>query len=185
MNSIFENLPKEKYDVVLIDPPWKYNRSKLDYETISEFDLERLPVHSLLKKRGVAFVWTTCPKLDVAVRLFPKWGLCFRGVAFVWVKTRKKDNGIIKGHGLRPSITKPTTEFVLAGSVFHSGRPMPVAKENIPQVIDAPRREHSRKPDEVYDYIEDLYPKASRLELFGRESRIGWKVWGNEKNKYD
>lgn len=181
---IYEGLPDRKFDVIAVDPPWDYDNGLLDYPTISEFDLMRLPLYNLLTERGVAFIWVTCPKLDVAMRLIPKWGLSYRGVAFVWVKTRKKDNGIIKGHGLRPSITKPTTELVLAASKVGKHRPMPLARENIAQVIDAPRREHSRKPDEVYDMIELLYPKASRLEMFARESRIGWKVWGNQINKF-
>lgn len=184
MSLIFENLPKKKYDVVVLDPPWEYQNGLLPYDSISEFELASLPVHSLVKDRGVVFIWVTCPKLDIAIRLLPKWGLAFRGVPFVWVKTRKKDNGIIKGHGLRPSITKPTTEFVIAGSRQPKGRPMPVATENIPQVVDCPRREHSRKPDEVYHLIEDLYPNASRLDMFSREPRIGWDTWGNQTKMF-
>ena len=47
-------------------------------------------------------------------------------------------------------------------------------------VIEAPRREHSRKPDEVYELIERMYPRASKVELFARNERPGWSAWGLE-----
>ena len=46
-------------------------------------------------------------------------------------------------------------------------------------------REHSRKPDEVHARIEALCGDVPRLELFGRESRPGWTVYGDEATKFD
>jgi N6-adenosine-specific RNA methylase IME4 len=43
-----------------------------------------------------------------------------------------------------------------------------------------PRREQSRKPDEVYEMIEAMYPQLPRIELFARNARPGWAAWGNE-----
>jgi N6-adenosine-specific RNA methylase IME4 len=47
-------------------------------------------------------------------------------------------------------------------------------------VIEAPRREHSRKPDETYEIIERMYPELPKIELFARQERPGWRQWGNE-----
>jgi hypothetical protein len=47
-------------------------------------------------------------------------------------------------------------------------------------VITAPRREHSRKPDEAYALIETMYPGLPKIELFARQTRPGWSAWGNE-----
>ena len=41
------------------------------------------------------------------------------------------------------------------------------------------KREHSRKPDELYDIIEQCSP-VPYLELFARHLRPGWSQWGNE-----
>ena len=41
------------------------------------------------------------------------------------------------------------------------------------------KREHSRKPDELYPIIEACSP-GPRLELFARYPQPGWEVWGNE-----
>ena len=41
------------------------------------------------------------------------------------------------------------------------------------------KREHSRKPDEIYPIVEGCSP-GPYLELFARFSRPGWSQWGNE-----
>ena len=47
-------------------------------------------------------------------------------------------------------------------------------------MIQAPAREHSRKPDESYTLIEQMFPTLPRIELFARSTRPGWAAWGNE-----
>ena len=91
----------------------------------------------------------------------------------------------MKAAGIRPSIVKPLTELVLGFSTERTGRPLPLASESVVQTVFAPRREHSRKPAEVAKRIEMLYPNASKLEMFARETREGWESWGNEKEKFD
>jgi N6-adenosine-specific RNA methylase IME4 len=46
-------------------------------------------------------------------------------------------------------------------------------------LIATQKREHSRKPDEIYDIIEECSP-GPYLELFARFRREGWTQWGNE-----
>ena len=86
--------------------------------------------------------------------------------------------------GVRPSIVKPITELVLGFSNKRTGRPLPLASESVVQTVFAPRREHSRKPDEVAHRIEELYPNATKLEMFARETREGWAAFGNEVGKF-
>ncbi|MDO9071561.1 MAG: MT-A70 family methyltransferase, partial [Deltaproteobacteria bacterium] len=45
------------------------------------------------------------------------------------------------------------------------------------------KREHSRKPDELYPIIEKC-SSGPYLELFARHKRRGWKQWGNEIEDY-
>ena len=54
------------------------------------------------------------------------------------------------------------------------------------EIIVTPRREHSRKPDELYHRIERYVGgEGPFLELFARQSRPGWTTWGLEKTKFD
>lgn len=179
-------LPDQKFDVVLMDPPWSYHgdQTKMGaaanhYPTMTDAELRALDIRSLLHKHSVVFMWATLPRLDFAVDVLRDWGLTYRGTPFVWVKTRA-DGVPIGAQGVRPSIVKPTTELVLAASLTAKGRPMKLADEGVPHVVMAPRQEHSRKPDEVHRRIERLYPDASKAELFARREVPGWTVWGNE-----
>jgi N6-adenosine-specific RNA methylase IME4 len=58
--------------------------------------------------------------------------------------------------------------------------PVPKPADRPSSWIQAPRREHSRKPDEVYSFIERAYPELPKIELFARNSRAGWDSWGNQ-----
>ncbi len=180
-------MPSKNWDLCLADPPWAYYGSGTKpaaagkhYNLMSDEDLLNLSlVPDLLAPHGVFFCWATGPRLDFAIDLIRAWGLTPRGVAFVWVKTQK-DGTPIGAQGVRPSITKPTTEFVLAASRVKKGRPMPLASEAVPQVVLAPRGAHSAKPDEVQDRIEQMYPNAAKLEVFARRQRPGWDIFGDQ-----
>jgi N6-adenosine-specific RNA methylase IME4 len=183
---VWSDLPAGPFDVILADPPWayygrqdKWAAAAKFYATAPDSAIAALPIPDLLAPRGLLFLWATSPRLDAALACIGAWGLCYRGIAFVWVKTRA-DGQPIGAQGIRPSIVKPTTEFVVAASRVPRGRPMPLGDEAVAQVVMAPRRDHSRKPDEVVHRIERLYPKARRLELFARTKRPGWQAWGNE-----
>lgn len=54
---------------------------------------------------------------------------------------------------------------------------------DVRELIVAPRREHSRKPDEQYGRIERLCA-GPYLELFARQQRPGWIALGDEVNKF-
>ena len=171
---------------MLIDPPWSYygdpNKDQAagkHYDLVDDEDLHGLPVLSLLSKKSVVFLWCTSSTMRRAMDCLEQWGLHYRGVGFVWVKTRR-DGTVIGAQGVRPSITKPTTELVLCGSMIPKGRPLPLSDESIAQVVLAPRGEHSEKPSEVQSRIEKMYPGMSKIELFARRKRTGWTCWGNE-----
>jgi len=175
------------YQVILADPPWAYsgdpNKDQAagkHYALLSTEDIvSTVPMRTLLAKEGVLYLWATSPKLDQAFRCGEAWGLRYIGVAFVWVKTTKEGK-IIHGQGVRPTVTKPTTELVLAFSYTKRGRPLPILDESVGQVVTAPRGRHSEKPSEVMRRIELLHGDVRRLELFARSERPEWDAWGNE-----
>jgi N6-adenosine-specific RNA methylase IME4 len=56
----------------------------------------------------------------------------------------------------------------------------PAPEDRWPSVIAEEKTAHSAKPVAVYEMIEQAFPNARRLELFARDRRDGWTVWGNE-----
>jgi len=175
-----------KYEIILADPPWLYygdpNKNAAagkHYKCMKDKSIFDYPVPPKAK-RCALFLWATCPKLDLAISTLKAWGFHYRGVAYVWVKTRK-DGGIINGQGIPPTFTKPTTEFLLAGSSNKRGRTGKILIHNQPQVIFAPRTgKHSGKPAIFRDLIVDLLGDRPRIELFARQRVPGWDAIGDE-----
>ena len=56
--------------------------------------------------------------------------------------------------------------------------------KDVKRLVIGPRREHSRKPDEVYSRIERL-AQGPYLEMFSRQSRAGWDALGNQAALFD
>jgi len=116
---------------------------------------------------AVLFLWTATSILPEALRVLEAWG--FRYVTnVVWVKDK-----IGVGHWVRNQ-----HELLLIGR--RGGFPTPEPAKRPSSVIEARRREHSRKPDEAYELIERMYPEMPKIELFARRARPGWAAWGNE-----
>ena len=177
-------LPKGPFEIVYADPPWAYYGSPIKdaaagkhYSLMSQEALARLPVRDIMAKRAALFLWATGPRLHLALELVQHWRLHFRGVLYVWVKTNRRGE-IIRGQGVPPTFTKPTTEFVLAATTMPTGRPFPLRDLAQAQVVLHQRAEHSRKPAVFRTMIEQLCGGRPRIELFARESARGWASWG-------
>ena len=181
MPSIFPALPDQEFDIIYADPPWDY-RGQLQhagvgngnsggairhYPTVPLRTLKKLPVPDIAAQNSLLFMWTTSPHLDQAISLGKAWGFKWATVAFVWDKCK-----------VNPGFyTMSQCELCL---VFKRGSiPCPRGARNVRQLVQEPRQEHSRKPDEVRRRINLMFPSSRKIELFARgEAPRGWQVWG-------
>jgi len=161
--------PQGKYRVIYADPPWQYSNSGFttsaenQYPTMPTEEIYSLPIKDLADENAVLFLWATNPLLEDALRVCKAWGFEYK-TNFVWVKNRHTGGFYCYGqHELL---------FVAV-----RGSLLPKQEGVRSSVINAPRREHSRKPDEVYSIIEAMYD-GPYIELFARNKREGWVGWG-------
>lgn len=199
----FYDIPLGHYGAIVADVPWHFKArtaiqstnpgSRRDaerhYETMSLQDINHLPVASLAAKDCHLFLWTTGPNLEQAFEVISAWGFKYSTLAFTWVKLKRSldtrqlrltatmESDLHVGLGLT---TRKNCEFVLLG---RRGNPRRIAKD-VREVIMSPVRQHSRKPDELFERVE-RYCAGPYIELFARQSRPGWMTWGDEKRKYD
>lgn len=176
-----------KYGAILADPPWKYDiggcRGSADkhYTTTATEGICEIPVPDWAADDCVLFVWGTWPKLWDSHEVIAAWGFTFKTCAFVWVKGEglpmwPDDIKTEVGMGYW---TRSNTEFCLLAT---RGKPKRL-NADVRQVIIDRRREHSRKPDEIYARIERLVD-GPYLEMFARQTRDGWDAWGNQTDKF-
>jgi N6-adenosine-specific RNA methylase IME4 len=195
---IFAGLPRHGYRAIAADPAWSYacfsekgkGRSADRHyviQTLSE--IKRMPVGELAARDAHLFLWITGPCLvrGMHLQIMDAWGFAPSALAFVWVKIKRDpfahgnffidETLFAKGMG---HTTRQNAEYVVLG---RRGSPRRLRKD-IHQLMIEPRREHSRKPDEFHRRVE-RYCSGPYLDLFARERRPGWDVWGNEINKFN
>lgn len=170
-----------KFPAILADPPWAFKTysekgkgrsADRHYSCMTIDEIEELPVNALADKNSVLFLWTTSPMIPRALEVIDAWGFSYKTVAFTWVKVNRKAPGFFMGNGYW---TRANSEYCLLATQGHPHR----KHRDVRQLIVAPRREHSRKPDDTYECIERLVD-GPYLELFARYKRKGWSSWGNE-----
>jgi len=177
--------PDRKYDIVYADPPWSYrdkaaagNRGAgFKYPCMNLEAIKALPVGDMAAESCALFLWVTMPFLQEGLDVLAAWGFIYKTVAFTWIKTTKHGK-LCWGMG---NWTRANTEVCLLGI---KGKPKRISA-GVHQVIMAPIREHSQKPDEVGERIVQLLGDVPRIELFARKRAPGWAAWGNEVGKLD
>ena len=169
-------LPTGEYNLIVIDPPWAYGteyssssrRVASPYPELSQEELLKLKIPA--SKNSVLWLWTTHKFIWEAKELLETWGFEYKAI-LTWNKEK-----LGMGSWLRMQ-----TEFCLLGI---KGKPQ-WNLTNERDIITEVRREHSRKPDNFYSMIEKLCPSKNKLDIFGREGRDGWTIFGNEINKFN
>ena len=186
------------FKTILADPPW-YFRTRTSvvsdrdpqrhYPVMPGGSISNMPVREIAAADAHLWLWCTGPCLPEAFDVIDAWGFRYSGMGFVWIKLNKSYPGAALGI-LRVAqsdlftglgfTTRKNAEYCL---LARRGNARRVAKD-VHEVIISPVREHSRKPDEAYERME-RYAEGPYLELFGRQSRPNWTVWGNEATKFD
>ncbi|MCW8843353.1 MAG: MT-A70 family methyltransferase [Rhodobacteraceae bacterium] len=191
----FGELTPGKYGAILADYPWAYamrsergyaKSPEAHYQTLSLENGAKLPVSQLAGPDCYLFMWSTWPHLSDALWLMQEWGFSYvtGGSWHKVTKTGKSTFGT--GYVLRSS-----TEPYLVGKIgrpqiaSRSERNVILAPEEIPDGIEAIRREHSRKPPQMREMIDRLLPNQWFCELFAREPWGRHDIWGNETGKFE
>jgi N6-adenosine-specific RNA methylase IME4 len=176
-------IPGGPFKTILADPPWQFSnrtgkmapehRRLGRYGTMTLDDIKNLPVTEVAAKDAHLYLWVPNALVLEGLEVMQRWGFTYK-TQIVWHKIRKDGGPDGRGVGF---YFRNVTELVLFGV---RGK-LRTAKAGRKQVnfIATRKREHSRKPDELYPIIESC-SFGPYLELFARHSRPGWTCWGNE-----
>ena len=174
-------LPDGPFGVMAGDPAWRFEtwspagrgRSADGHYPVPPLD-KIVALGPDIEERAAPdcalFLWFLGEMYDAAKQVVEAWGFRYVKLGFIWIKPPPAGTGY------------STRDRAEACMLAVRGRPR-VLDHGVDQVIEAPRREHSRKPDEFYERIERLYP-GPFLNLFARSERPGWAAWGNEVGKF-
>jgi N6-adenosine-specific RNA methylase IME4 len=176
------------YGAILADPPWRFsNRTgkvapehkRLSrYTTLSLKEICEIPVSTVAAPQSHLYLWIPNALLKEGLEVMKAWGFTYK-TNIVWHKIRKDGGPDGRGVGF---YFRNTTELVLFG-IRGKLRTLSPGRSQV-NIILAPKQEHSRKPDGLYNIVESCSP-GPYLELFARGSRPGWAQWGNEVKEYN
>ncbi|MBI5870076.1 MAG: S-adenosylmethionine-binding protein [Actinobacteria bacterium] len=171
------------YSTILADPPWQFqnrtgkmapeHKRLLRYPTMEIEEIKELPVSKLAAAQSHLYLWVPNALLHDGLKVMEAWGFTYK-TNIVWSKIRKDGGPDGRGVGF---YFRNVTEMILFG-VKGRMRTLQLGRTQV-NLIASRKREHSRKPDEIYDLVEGCSP-GPYLELFARFQRHGWDQWGNE-----
>jgi N6-adenosine-specific RNA methylase IME4 len=169
--------PTGKYHVLVVDPPWPYEKrkddithaGKVEYPTMTIDELAALELPA--EDDAILWLWTTNAFMHEAFHLCEAWGFQQKTI-ITWVKQRA---------GIGQWALGQTEHCLLCvkGKPVHNSAHI----THMTTALFADRREHSRKPDEFYDLVEKMC-YGRKLDYFSREKREGWDQWGAEADAF-
>jgi N6-adenosine-specific RNA methylase IME4 len=187
-SDLLKTNEQRKYRTILADPPWRFqnrtgkmapeHRRLARYETMTVDEISELPVASLVTETSHLYLWVPNALLAEGLKVLQAWGFQYK-TNIIWHKVRKDGGPDGRGVGF---YFRNVTELVLFGVRGKDARTLAPGRRQV-NIIKSQKREHSRKPDELYEIIESCSP-GPYLELFARGSRKGWTTWGDQSNQY-
>lgn len=182
-------LDGKRYGTILADPPWRFqnrtgkmapeHRRLSRYGTMDLEEIMALPVSQVADNPAHLYLWVPNALLAEGIEVMAAWGFTYK-TNLIWHKVRKDGGSDGRGVGF---YFRNVTEVVLFGVRGKGARTLAPARRQV-NLLATRKREHSRKPDELYEIIEACSP-GPRLELFARGSRDRWDSWGNQAEVYD
>lgn len=177
-----------KFTTILADPPWQFqnrtgkvapeHKRLTRYETLKLDEICSMPVKDVTTENAHLYLWVPNALLLEGIQVLQAWGFKYK-TNIIWHKIRKDGGPDGRGVGF---YFRNTTEMILFGVKGHM-RTLQPGRSQV-NIIKSMKQEHSRKPDEQYELIEKCSP-GDYLEIFGRGSRVGWTVFGNQAEDYE
>jgi N6-adenosine-specific RNA methylase IME4 len=185
--DFIDNIQKTGYGTILADPPWQFqnrtgkvapeHKRLARYQTLDLQAIKEIPIGVVAADQSHLYLWVPNALLREGLEVMEAWGFQYK-TNIVWHKVRGDGEPDGRGVGF---YFRNTTELVLFG-VRGRLRTLGRGRTQV-NILKTRKREHSRKPDELYGIIEACSP-GPYLELFARGQRQGWDQWGNEVEDY-
>jgi N6-adenosine-specific RNA methylase IME4 len=182
---LLAGLPLFHFGLIMADPNWLFanwsekgegKSPSTHYDCTPTEEIASLPVGQHAASDAVLLMWATAPMIQDALSVMRAWGFTYKTMA-AWAKQSSTGRAWAFGNGYW---FRSAAEFLLLGTV---GSP-PILSSSVRNLIVAPVREHSRKPDEQYAIAEAI-SRGPYLELYATQEREGWTSRGDQLGVFD
>lgn len=177
-------LEEKKFGTILADPPWRFvnrtgkvapeHRRLSRYDTLTVAEIAAIPVVEHMADVAHCYLWVPNALLPDGLSVLKAWGFDYK-TNLIWHKIRKDGGSDGRGVGF---YFRNVTEMILFGVRGKKARTLDPGRRQV-NLFSSRKREHSRKPDELYEIIENC-SRGPYIELFSRGVRDNWTVWGDQ-----
>jgi N6-adenosine-specific RNA methylase IME4 len=179
-----------KFGTILADPPWVFqnktgkvapqHKRLHRYDTMTLDEIMALPVAQIAADTAHLYLWVPNALIHEGLHVMASWGFTFKTV-ITWHKIRKDGGPDGRGIGF---YFRGVTEQILFGVKGRDARTLQPGRTLV-NFLATRKREHSRKPDELYPIIESCSP-GPFIELFARGARDGWldQLWRRSQHLF-
>ncbi len=163
-------LKGDRFATVMVDPPWRFqnrtgkiapeHKRLARYPTMTLDEICALPLAEHLEDRAHCYLWVPNALLPEGLQVLNAWGFEYKS-NIVWEKIRKDGGPDGRGVGF---YFRNVTEILLFGTRGKDVRTLPPGRSQVnfieaeepdSDLLKSRKREHSRKPDEQYEIIEN------------------------------
>ena len=183
-HPLTDYLEERKFGTILADPPWRFvnrtgkiapeHRRLSRYDTLTVAEISAIPVVEHTADVAHCYLWVPNALLPDGLSVLKAWGFDYK-TNLIWHKVRKDGGSDGRGVGF---YFRNVTEMILFGVRGKNARTLDPGRRQV-NLFSSRKREHSRKPDELYGIIENC-SRGPYLELFSRGVRDNWTVWGDQ-----
>lgn len=177
-----------KYKTIYADPPWQFsnrtgkvapeNKKLQRYSTMTLEEIKKLPISDITDEQAHLYLWVPTAMIQDGLDVMKAWGFTYK-TTFYWEKVRKDGGPDGRGVGFYfRNVIEPCLFGVKTKRKSDTYRTLKPGRSQV-NILRTQKREHSRKPDEMIQIIENC-SEAPRIELFARGLREGWDMWGNQ-----
>ncbi|MFZ0694385.1 MAG: MT-A70 family methyltransferase, partial [Alphaproteobacteria bacterium] len=146
---------KDRFATILADPPWQFqnktgkvapeHKRLARYGTLTLSEIMALPVERIAAPTAHLYLWVPNALLPQGLAVLQEWGFTYKS-NIVWHKVRKDGGSDGRGVGF---YFRNVTELILFGVRGKNVRTREAGRRQV-NLVATRKREHSRKPDEIY-----------------------------------
>lgn len=180
----------KKYNILYTDPAWSFSNkntggslksgANAHYSTMSLDEMKELDINSITDEDCVLFMWWVGSQPQEALDLMKAWGFNLKTMTgFTWVKKTKNWKNWF-GMGFWTRAGTENCLLAVKGKPKRISASIRAVIEDFDTSIEVICEKHSKKPQIFADMIVGLCGDIPRLEMFARDKKEGWDIWGDE-----
>jgi len=191
---------KNKFTCIVCDPPYAFSDklkqsdvlrgAESNYSTMTIDQIKSIPIKDIASEDGaILALWVPSSLLKEGLEIMECYGFKHKQT-YIWVKS-KNNKSISKEKNKNDFSLNHTLAFGM-GRLFRNCHEIcliginnnkiykKLSNKSQRTVSFSENLKHSKKPEDLQDSLDYMFPNERKIEIFARRKRDGWTCLGNQ-----